>query len=211
MCFIYMQEIDFIFTIAALIMSVVVHEVSHGYVADILGDSTARFSGRLTLNPVKHLDPIGSFLIPILSYFSAGFLFGWAKPVPYNPYNLKNQRWGELMVAAAGPLSNFLIAIVFGLIIRFSSELGINSVAFLSLSASIVFLNIILGVFNLVPIPPLDGSKVLFSILPAKLGYIQENLERYWPIALVVFVLFLWQFIAPVARFLFSFIVGIPF
>lgn len=206
-----MQEIDFIFTIAALIMSVVVHEVSHGYVADILGDSTARFSGRLTLNPVKHLDPIGSFLIPILSYFSAGFLFGWAKPVPYNPYNLKNQRWGELMVAAAGPLSNFLIAIVFGLIIRFSSELGINSVAFLSLSASIVFLNIILGVFNLVPIPPLDGSKVLFSILPAKLGYIQENLERYWPIALVVFVLFLWQFIAPVARFLFSFIVGIPF
>lgn len=211
MCFIYMQEIDFVFTIAALIMSVVVHEVSHGYVADILGDGTARFSGRLTLNPVKHLDPIGSFLIPILSYFSAGFLFGWAKPVPYNPYNLKNQRWGELMVAAAGPLSNFLIAIVFGLIIRFSSELGINSVAFLSLSASIVFLNIILGVFNLVPIPPLDGSKVLFSILPAKLGYIQENLERYWPIALVVFVLFLWQFIAPVARFLFSFIVGIPF
>jgi len=211
MCFIYMQEIDFIFTIAALIMSVVVHEVSHGYVADILGDGTARFSGRLTLNPLKHLDPIGSFLIPVLSYFSAGFLFGWAKPVPYNPYNLKNQRWGELMVAAAGPLSNFLIAIVFGLIIRFSSELGINSVAFLSLSASIVFLNIILGVFNLVPIPPLDGSKVLFSILPVKLGYIQENLERYWPIALVVFVLFLWQFIAPVARFLFSFIVGVPF
>jgi len=206
-----MQEIDFIFTIAALIMSVVVHEVSHGYVADILGDGTARFSGRLTLNPLKHLDPIGSFLIPVLSYFSAGFLFGWAKPVPYNPYNLKNQRWGELMVAAAGPLSNFLIAIVFGLIIRFSSELGINSVAFLSLSASIVFLNIILGVFNLVPIPPLDGSKVLFSILPVKLGYIQENLERYWPIALVVFVLFLWQFIAPVARFLFSFIVGVPF
>ncbi len=192
-------------------MSVVVHEVSHGYVADILGDGTARFSGRLTLNPLKHLDPIGSFLIPVLSYFSAGFLFGWAKPVPYNPYNLKNQRWGELMVAAAGPLSNFLIAIVFGLIIRFSSELGINSVAFLSLSASIVFLNIILGVFNLVPIPPLDGSKVLFSILPVKLGYIQENLERYWPIALVVFVLFLWQFIAPVARFLFSFIVGVPF
>lgn len=211
MCFIYMQEIDFVFTIAALIMSVVVHEVSHGYVADILGDGTARFSGRLTLNPLKHLDPVGSFLIPVLSYFSAGFLFGWAKPVPYNPFNLKNQRWGELMVAAAGPLSNFLIAIVFGLIIRFSSELGINSVAFLSLSASIVFLNIILGVFNLVPIPPLDGSKVLFSILPAKLGYIQENLERYWPIALVVFVLFLWQFIAPVARFLFSFIVGIPF
>ncbi|MFA6077931.1 MAG: site-2 protease family protein [Candidatus Paceibacterota bacterium] len=206
-----MQEIDFIFTIAALIMSVVVHEVSHGYVADILGDGTARFSGRLTLNPLKHLDPIGSFLIPVLSYFSAGFLFGWAKPVPYNPYNLKNQRWGELMVAGAGPLSNFLIAIVFGLIIRFSSELGINSVAFLSLSASIVFLNIILGVFNLVPIPPLDGSKVLFSILPVKLGYIQENLERYWPIALVVFVLFLWQFIAPVARFLFSFIVGVPF
>lgn len=206
-----MQEIDFIFTIAALVMSVVVHEVSHGYVADILGDPTARFSGRLTLNPLKHLDPIGSFLIPVLSYFSAGFLFGWAKPVPYNPYNLKNQRWGELMVAAAGPLSNFLIAIVFGLIIRFSSELGINSVAFLSLSASIVFLNIILGVFNLVPVPPLDGSKVLFSLLPMRLSYIQENLERYWPIALVVFVLFLWQFIAPVARFLFSFIVGAPF
>ncbi len=208
MCTIYMQEIDFIFTIAALIMSVVVHEVSHGYIADILGDPTARFSGRLTLNPLKHLDPIGSFLIPTLSYFSAGFLFGWAKPVPYNPYNLKNQRWGELMVAAAGPLSNFLIAIVFGLIIRFSSNFGIESTAFLSLSTSIVFLNIILGVFNLVPIPPLDGSKVLFSLLPAKFGYIQENLERYWPIALIIFIFFLWQFIEPIARFLFLFITG---
>lgn len=203
-----MQEIDFIFTIAALIMSVVVHEVSHGYVADILGDPTARFSGRLTLNPLKHLDPIGSFLVPVLSYFSAGFLFGWAKPVPYNPYNLKNQRWGELMVSAAGPLSNFLIAIVFGLIIRFSSNLGIESAAFLSLSASIVFLNIILGVFNLVPIPPLDGSKVLFSLLPLKFRYIQDILERYWPIALIIFIFFLWQFIAPIARFLFVFITG---
>jgi Zn-dependent protease len=206
-----MQEIDFIFTIAALIMSVVVHEVSHGYVADMQGDPTARLSGRLTLNPLKHLDPIGSFLVPALSYFSAGFLFGWAKPVPYNPYNLRNQRWGTLLVAAAGPLSNFLIATVFGLILRFSSVLGIDSPAFLSLTSAIVFLNIILGVFNLVPIPPLDGSKVLFSVLPFRFGYIQENMERYWPIVLIIFILFLWQFIEPIARFLYVLITGSSF
>src|SRR3989338_8546888 len=113
--------VDIIFYIAVLIMSVVIHEVSHGYAALYWGDQTARLAGRLTLNPLKHLDPVGSVLIPLLLIFSGGgILFGWAKPVPYNSYNLKNQRWGEAIVAAAGSLTNIAIAILFALIARLS-------------------------------------------------------------------------------------------
>ena len=100
-----------IFQIAVLVMSVVIHEVSHGYAAEILGDPTARLQGRLTLNPLKHLDPVGSIIIPILTSLT-GFTFGWAKPVPYNPYNLRNQKWGELVVAAAGPLVNIFLVLI---------------------------------------------------------------------------------------------------
>src|SRR3990167_11543260 len=106
------MAIDVIFQIAVLIMSVVIHEVSHGYVANSLGDPTARLEGRLSLNPIRHLDPFGSILVPIVTSLS-GFTFGWAKPVPYNPYNLRNGRRGEVMVALAGPLSNIIIALFF--------------------------------------------------------------------------------------------------
>ena len=95
---------DFLFIIIVLIMSVVVHEVSHGYAALSLGDPTAKYQGRLTLNPISHLDPVGSLLVPLLGYLLGGFVVGWAKPVPFNPYNLRNQRWGEAYVAAAGPI-----------------------------------------------------------------------------------------------------------
>src|SRR3989344_1166355 len=160
------MAIDTIFSIAALVMSVVIHEVSHGYAALRGGDQTAKLAGRLTLNPLKHLDPIGSFLVPLLTSL-AGFTFGWAKPVPYNPYNLRNKRFGEALVATAGPLSNILIAIIFGIIVRVSAlyELPV-SVAFLKIVGIIVLINIVLAIFNLVPIPPLDGSKILLSILP---------------------------------------------
>src|SRR3990172_11913600 len=110
---------DFLFIIIILIMSVVIHEVSHGYAALALGDPTAKYQGRLTLNPISHLDPIGSFLVPLLGYFVGGFIIGWAKPVPFNPYNLRNQKWGEALVAIAGPLSNIALALFFGLLIRF--------------------------------------------------------------------------------------------
>jgi Zn-dependent protease len=120
------MSLDFIFSIIILIFSVVVHEVSHGFTAYKLGDNTAKYQGRLTLNPLKHLEWFGSFILPIITYVSGGFILGWAKPVPYNPYNLSNQKWGEALVALAGPLSNIFIAIIFGILVRFDG-LGILS------------------------------------------------------------------------------------
>ncbi|MFC1720630.1 site-2 protease family protein [Patescibacteria group bacterium] len=205
------MELDIIFAIIVLIMSVVVHEVSHGYAAYMLGDSTAKMAGRLTLNPVKHLDPVGSFLVPFLTYAIGGLVFGWAKPVPYNPYNLKNQKWGPAIVAFAGPASNLLLAFVFGMLIRFAVPLGIASDAFFTIATTTVLINVLLAVFNLIPIPPLDGSKILFSALPYHMRHVQEVMERYW-IALVFFLLvFLWRFILPVVFFIFELITGMRF
>src|SRR3954470_23460404 len=132
------MQIDFIFSILILIFSIVVHEVSHGYAAYLQGDNTAKFAGRLTLNPLKHLEWFGSFILPVLSYYFGGFIIGWAKPVPFNPYNLQNQRWGEAIVAIAGPLSNICIALIFGLAIRFNlfSQFGD---AFIYIASTIVF------------------------------------------------------------------------
>src|SRR3989344_1310585 len=121
------MQIDFLFQIAILIMSVVIHEVSHGYAASMLGDETARYQGRLTLNPIKHIDPVGSVVVPAISYFLGGFIFGWAKPVPYNPYNLKPGRWSEAIVAIAGPLSNLSLALIFGALLRISLSGGGNA------------------------------------------------------------------------------------
>lgn len=161
-----------IFTIIILILSVVIHEVSHGYAALMLGDQTARLAGRLTLNPIKHLDPFGSVIIPALLVLSgSSFLIGWAKPVPYNPYNLRNARWGEAIVAGAGPLVNIFIAIVFGLIIRFGIIYEYVSIEFVKIASTVVLINILLALFNMFPIPPLDGSKVLKSLLPYELSY----------------------------------------
>jgi len=159
-----MQAIDGIFYVIVLIMSVVVHEFSHGYTAYLLGDNTARDSGRLTLNPIKHLDLFGSVVLPLLLVLSnAGFVIGWAKPVPYNPNNLRNVRKGTMLVSVAGVLANLLIAIIFGLLIRFSPFLISVSLIgpFLKIASIIVILNLVLVLFNLIPIPPLDGSKIL--------------------------------------------------
>jgi len=167
--------IDVIFLIAILILSVVIHEVSHGVVANWLGDPTARMEGRLTLNPIKHIDPMGSVILPaILVLSGTGFVFGWAKPVPYNPYNLhRGGRWAEALVAVAGPTSNLIIALIFGIIVR----LGVLPANTIGLVASIVFLNVLLAVFNMIPIPPLDGSKVIVPFLPQTL-LIQYNKLR---------------------------------
>src|SRR3989304_2297991 len=154
-----MQGLDVVFYIAVLIMSVVIHEVSHGYAALYWGDQTARLAGRLTLNPLKHLDPIGSVIVPlILVITKAGIIFGWARPVPYNPNNLRNQKWGTLSVAAAGILANLLVAVVFSVLLRAVYAFNFESPAFYSIATIIVLLNIVLAVFNLVPIPLLDGS-----------------------------------------------------
>lgn len=203
-----MQEFDLIFSIAVLIMSVVVHEVSHGYVAELFGDPTARLQGRLTLNPVKHLDPVGSFLVPIITSMLGGFIIGWAKPVPYNPYNFKRERLGTALTAAAGALSNIFIAVLFGLLMRFAPAFGIGSEPFMALAGTIVFINLILAIFNLIPIPPLDGSKVLFSILPYRFRGILDMMERYAIVLIIFVIIFFSGFIAPLATFLFSLITG---
>lgn len=159
---------EVIFLIAILVMSVVIHEVAHGVAANYLGDPTAKLQGRLTLNPLPHVDPMGSVILPgILALSSAPFLFGWAKPVPYNPYNFqRGGRWGEAFVAAAGPAANLALAVVFAFAIRF----GLVPPEALSLATAIVFLNVLLALFNLIPIPPLDGSKILSALLPRSLA-----------------------------------------
>jgi Zn-dependent protease len=163
------MQVETIFFLIILILSVIIHEIAHGYVAEMLGDPTARLAGRLTLNPVRHIDPLGSVVLPALMLIASGgkFAFGWAKPVPYNPYNLRSFKWGTILVGVAGAFANLLIALIFGLMIRFHAELGIAAgTPFFEVLGTITFLNIILAVFNLIPFPPLDGAKVLFAFLP---------------------------------------------
>lgn len=201
-----MEPTTFILILVILILSVVIHEISHGYAALWLGDNTAQYAGRLTLNPLKHLDLFGSVIVPLLLSFS-GVIFGWAKPVPYNPYNLKNRKWGELIVAMAGPASNILIALIFSLIIRLA---GVDS-NLVFIAAMIVQVNLVLAVFNLVPIPPLDGSKILFSLLTPKYQYVRTFFERYGLILLILFIFFLWKLVSPIISFLFSAFTGIGY
>lgn len=207
-----MQDPDIIqaiFSIAILIFSVVAHEVSHGYMAQYLGDPTARLAGRLTMNPIKHIDPIGSIFAPIFSYIMMhGMIIGWAKPVPYNPYNLRDQKWGDAKVALAGPLTNLGIAFIFAMLMRFMGALFTDPM--LMMMHLIVVINIVLAIFNLVPIPPLDGSKVLMSILPYRFRYIGEYLERYSLVFILFFAFFLWQFFVPLIGLFYYLLVGVP-
>lgn len=201
------------FGIIVLIFSIVIHEFSHGWMADRLGDPTARYAGRLTLNPIPHIDPIGSVLLPlILLITGSSFMIGWAKPVPYNPYNLKDQKKGPALVALAGPAINLLIAVIFGLAIRLmiAQDLPIYS-DFITFFSIIVIYNILLAVFNLVPIPPLDGSKILFSILPYSMRGVQETLERNSMLFLLLFIFFGFSLIQPIILLLFALITGALF
>jgi len=202
---------EIIFFIAILIMSVIIHEISHGYVAYMLGDPTAKLAGRLTLNPVSHIDPVGSIIVPtLMALVPGGIIFGWAKPVPYNPYNLRNQKWGTVLVASAGAISNLFIALIFGTLIRYADMLSLSG-PFLQISGMIVVLNIVLAVFNLIPIPPLDGSKVLFSILPVKFYFIQEFLEKYWIFLIFSLIFFAGDIVFPTVKFIFYLITGVSF
>ncbi|HYE22971.1 MAG TPA: site-2 protease family protein [Candidatus Paceibacterota bacterium] len=186
-----------VFTIVILIFSVILHEVAHGYAANWLGDKTAKLAGRLTLNPLPHIDPIGSVFIPaLLVLTNAGFMFGWAKPVPYNPYNLRNQRWGEAFVAAAGVLTNLFIAVLFAVIFRIADAQGADM--FGMLAALVCMVNLFLGLFNLIPIPPLDGFGVLRGLAPVRMGMwlrdIEEKVHRMGILSLFL-VLFLFMYV----------------
>ena len=160
-----MAIFDTIFIVVVLIFSVVVHEVAHGVAADKLGDPTARLAGRLTLNPIPHIDILGSIIVPVLASFT-GYYFGWAKPVPVNPYNFKHLReWGEAITAFAGPLSNLAIATICGLTMRLGVVPDLAQALFY-----IVAINCSLFILNMIPFPPLDGSKVLSAFLPGSVG-----------------------------------------
>lgn len=197
-----------IFIIIILILSVIIHEVSHGGMANFLGDPTAKYAGRLTLNPIKHIDPIGSILVPfILVVFQSNILFGWAKPVPINPYNFKDQIYGSAKVAMAGPLSNLTLALLFGVIMRLLPL----SPSLLFIFGIIVYINLILCIFNLIPIPPLDGSHILFTFLPFSMENVKVFLNQYG-FFILLFVIFF--FLGPVFAFitlLFESITGVPF
>jgi Zn-dependent protease len=205
-----MDPISLVFSIIILIMSVVLHELSHGYAAVALGDPTPRIQGRLTLNPLKHLDPVGSVLVPIITSLF-GFTFGWAKPVQWNPYNLKNPRSGEVIIAAAGPACNLLIAIVFGLLIRLSElpNFVSFSASFIQISSYVVLINIVLALFNLVPLPPLDGSHILFSLLPPRLANIRMIIERYSIFFLLIALFVIWPLVSPLIYVLFHALTGV--
>ncbi len=214
------MSVEIIFIILILIFSIVIHEVSHGYAANMLGDPTARMAGRLTLNPIKHLDLMGSIIIPGLLVLSGTpFLFGYAKPVPYNPYNLRKyswaQKWGEAIVAIAGPGVNILIAIIFGLIIRLSATFNFATQSFVDIGTAVVFINILLAVINLIPIPPLDGSKVLGALLPPSLSEsytrIRIALEYNIFLAFGLVILFIYLFGGVFVKFIYflsSLIIG---
>ncbi|KND51469.1 MAG: Peptidase M50 [Parcubacteria bacterium C7867-007] len=196
---------DAIFTIVVLIMSVVIHEVAHGYAAYALGDPTAKLAKRLTLNPIRHLDPLGSVIFPaILVLTNSSFLFGWAKPVPYNPFNLKNQRYGEAFVAFAGVGTNLLLAVIFALLARFAFANDMTT--FAVLASTVTLVNLYLGLFNLIPIPPLDGYTFLRAILPPKNAMVflefEERLRQGGFITLIVVLLvFSYFFAAPFSMF----------
>lgn len=196
---------NFIFYFLVIVPSAIIHEYAHGLVADMLGDPTARHAGRLTINPMAHIDPWGTILMPImLSLATNGaFMFAYAKPVPYNPYNLKNQKWGPSMVALAGPLANLLLAIAFAIVVRLLPGLEMTSVL-----AVIVYANVMLTVFNLVPIPPLDGSKILYALLPSSAYKVKEFLDKYGFIILLFFVFFLFELISPIITGLFNILVN---
>jgi Zn-dependent protease len=204
-----MDATNAIFYIAILIMSIVIHEVSHGFVAESFGDETARDAGRLTLNPISHLDIFGSILLPaVLVLTHAPFLFGWAKPVPYNPNNLRNRKWGTIAVAAAGVFANFIIAIIFGIIIRLTFGMGLQT-GFYTITSEIVVVNLALAIFNLVPIPPLDGSRILFSFFPESIAMKIFRYEQYSLILLLIFILFFSGYLYPILAFLFHLLTGL--
>jgi Zn-dependent protease len=202
------MDVNLIFSIVILIFSVILHEVSHGYAAEMQGDPTARMAGRLTLNPISHLDLYGSIIVPVICYFIGGFIVGWAKPVPFNPYNLRNQRWGEAVVAGAGPAMNIFIAVIFGLFLRFYPLESIPG-EIIGLISTIIIINLVLAVFNLMPIPPLDGSKILFSLFPNNMAPFRDFMERYSLAFILVFIFFIWKLIVPAVFFLFQLITGL--
>lgn len=193
-----------LFIYCIIVFSAVFHEYCHGWMANYLGDPTAKYAGRLTLNPIKHMDPLGTVLIPLFLLFFMGGFIGWAKPVPYNPFNLRDQKFGSTKVAFSGPAANFLIALIFGLSLRLFPIEGFLYITF----TWIVFINIFLGLFNLIPVHPLDGSKLLFDLFPNS-AIVQRMGTSFLGVFLALIIAFM--FLGTIASVFYFFIVGNAF
>lgn len=197
-----------ILAIIVLIFSAVLHEIAHGLAARALGDKTAEYAGRLTLNPLAHIDLYGSILLPLLLWMGSGgrFFFAYAKPVPFNPYNLRDQKWGPALVGLAGPGTNILIAILVAMAARFfSAGMASGMVEFL---VTVVIINVSLTIFNLLPLPPLDGSRVLYALLPARYDNLKYQMERYGMFIVIIFVLFFAQLLYPAINWVLRLLLG---
>lgn len=204
------MSIIIVFYIIVLIFSVIVHEIAHGFVALHFGDQTAKHAGRLTLNPMRHLDPFGSIVMPLLLALSGLPVFGWARPVPYDPRNLRHPKRESGLIALAGPLTNLLVAAVFAVIVRvLLSASGFSDYAqLIVLLDVVVWVNLALTFFNLLPIPPLDGSGVLFSLLPPSTRPFELFMHRYGMYILLVLIFFGLNFLGPVVGWAHDLLVG---
>jgi len=207
-----MDPILVVFQITILVFAVIIHEVSHGVVALSLGDPTAKLSGRLTLNPIPHIDIYGSIILPLLMGLASGgaFVFGYAKPVPFNPYLLKDQKWAPALVALAGPASNLALAIFLGVSYRIAAVFTNIPAEIGQLFGIAVITNIVLAVFNSVPIPPLDGSKIIAPLLPDKFlrSEFYAALEQQGMWIVLIFVFFGFGLISPIIAELANLIIG---
>lgn len=199
-----------IFLYIIIIISAIIHEYSHGWMAYQLGDPTAKYAGRLTLNPIAHMDPFGTVILPLILLFAGGFFIGYAKPVPFNPANLRDPKKGTAWVGLAGPGSNLFIALVLGLVVRFFGSYSLLApvAPFLSFIAMI---NIWLALFNLIPVPPLDGSKILVGLGPDSLARYFYNLERFGFLSLFIAFFIAISVLPFLAPLLFKLIVGHSF
>ena len=203
----------YVISVVVLLFSIIVHEVAHGFVAYKRGDSTAKLLGRLTLNPIYHIDIFGSIILPAILMLTGAPVFGWAKPVPVNMYNLKNPKRDMIFVSLAGVTANFLLAVIAGIImflIRSAGAEGSFLFSVYMVMQYVIVINIVLMIFNLIPIPPLDGSRVVLFLLPRDLAQKYAKIERYgfWIILILLMTNILWKIIAPVANFLIKLLSG---
>lgn len=217
-----MDIVSLIFYFIIIVPSSIIHEYAHGWMANQLGDPTAKYAGRLTLNPLVHIDKWGTIILPLILYVVSGgsFIFAYAKPVPYNPYNLKDPKWGPATVAVAGPLANLLVAAIFAVFIRLLGHAALPwamgagfSTSYLEMLGAffsiIVYGNILLAVFNLVPIAPLDGSKILYAILPDRTAVqVAEFMDRFGFFILLIFIFYAFELIQPIIFWLYRLLVG---
>ena len=203
----------YIILIAVLLFSIIVHEVAHGFVAYKRGDSTAKLLGRLTLNPIYHIDIFGSIILPAVLMLTGAPVFGWAKPVPINMYNLKNPKTDMVLVSLAGITANFLLAVCAGILMfvirTFFANVDIM-VSMYVIFQYIIVINIVLGIFNLIPIPPLDGSRVVLFLLPREMAQKYAQIEKYgfWIILILLMTNVLWKIIGPIANLLIRLLSG---